>query len=646
MNSGHRWWPRMFRAIPVLTLASGILVLGAQQEEEAVTEEPHRPAISSSDCSFLQDPAEFTPDRDLVYMMRSDEAQKVSVYRYGLDTNTSALNATDIPRRNFIDDAIFNRMAAAGIQSAPLASDVEFLRRVMLDLTGRIPSPEDVNGFVANTSPGKRDALIDSLIGTPEFVDKWTMFFGDLFKNNATATNVQRFPEGRDAFYLYIKEVLQINRPYDVIARDIMQGNGDSFALGPPNWLVGGTVPMGPAQDTYDGQAVNLASMFLGISTVDCLLCHDGTRHLDRVNLWGSRQTRQNMWGLSSFFARTRMARQVVTQTPLLTKFIVSEVNAGTYQLNTTTGNRSARQPISGVNAIAPRYPFASGGTIQPGQPYREALAHHVTADLQFSRAAVNYIWERFMVEAFVSPSNSFDPARLDASRPPPAPWTLQPTNPELLDALARWFQQNRYDLRALMKLITQSSAYQLSASYPGTWNVSYVPYYARKFVRRLDAEEIHDAVVKATGVPTNYTLQSALIPAVQWAMQLPDTREPRAGAGNVIQFLDSFGRGDRDQLLRRSDGSLLQTLNMMNSPFVMGRIHQANAGSRVSALLSQNLDATAIIRQLYLSTLSRPATSQEIALFLPSFQQQGNRVAAEGLQWVLLNKLDFIFNY
>src|SRR2546421_5237071 len=196
---------------------------------------------------------------------------------------------------------------------------------------------------------------------------------------------------------------------------------------------------------------------------------------------------------------------------------------------NTTTRNRVASQPTNGVKIIPPKYPFGASAPIAPGQSRRQALAQQITGDIQFSRAIVNYIWEKFMVEAFVSPSNAFDLARLDPTNPPPAPWTLQPTNPELLDALARWFQANRYDVRALMSLIAKCTAYQLSATYPGNWDVSYVPYYARKYVRRLDAEEIHDAITKATGIQGNYTFQSSNLPPVQWAMQLPDTREPRS---------------------------------------------------------------------------------------------------------------------
>jgi len=429
------------------------------------------------------------------------------------------------------------------------------------------------------------------------------------------------------------------------MARELISAAGDSFLNGAVNWPVGNIVPMGPAQDTYDGQAVNTATMFLGINTVDCLLCHDGARHLDQVNLWGSRQTRQNMWGLAAYFARGRMQRQVVTQTPAVAKWIVSDVLAGDYNLNTTTGNRTARQPVNGVRTITPRNPFApdQGSGVTVGETYRQAVARQITGDIQFSRAAVNYIWEKFMVEALVSPSNSFDLARLDPNNPPPAPWTVQPANPELLDALARWFQSNNYDVRALMALITKSTAYQLSATYPGSWNVNYIPYYARRYVRRLDSEELHDAIAKATGILPTYTLQN--LPAVQWAMQLPDTREPRSNGG-AVQFLNSFGRGDRDTNFRRSDGSLLQSLNLMNNQFVMTRIHQANAGSRVSQLLAQGANAQTIIQQLFLNTLSRPATSAEVALFTPMFQQQGNRVAAEGLQWLLLNKMDFVFNY
>ncbi|PYS17349.1 MAG: hypothetical protein DMG11_35090, partial [Acidobacteria bacterium] len=406
-----------------MVLASGLLLPGAQQEQ--LTEETERPAVTAGDCTFLSNPDDFKVDSEVRYITRSDITKRLSRYRMSTMSLPDAqpLDAAQIPHKTFIDYMIFGRMAAAGIQSAPLASDAEFLRRVTLDLTGRIPSADDVNAFIADTNPAKRNIKVDQLIGSPEFVDKWTMFFGDLFKVNAQATNINRELQGRDAFYQYIKTSISTNKPYDVMARELISASGDSFQSGEVNWAVGNTVAMGPAQDTYDGQAVNLASMFMGINSVDCLLCHDGARHLDQVNLWGAGQTRRSMWGLSAFFVRVGMQRQVVSQTPRITKTIVSDVATGTYNLNTTTGNRTARQPINGVRSIAPSNPFVAGAVL-PGENYRQAIARQITADPQFARAAVNYIWEKFMVEAFVTPSNTFDPARLDPANPPPAPWT------------------------------------------------------------------------------------------------------------------------------------------------------------------------------------------------------------------------------
>src|SRR5262249_5788189 len=219
------------------------------------------------------------------------------------------------------------------------------------------------------------------------------------------------------------------------------------------------------------------------------------------------------------------------------------EAPDGEYQLNTTTGNRTARQPLNGSATVAPQYPF-TGERIQTSMNRRVVLADIVTNDPQFSRAIVNYIWEKLMVVAFVSPSNGFDLARLDPQNPPPSPWTLQPTNPELLEALSRWFRDNNFDLRRLMSLIAKSNAYQLSSEYPGTWKPEYVPYYARRFARRLDAEEVHDGIVTAAGVlPTyslDYTGSTYPLPLVNWAMQFPDTVEPRSN-GTVAQFLNAF---------------------------------------------------------------------------------------------------------
>lgn len=622
----------------VLGLSSAVF-LGAQQA-----------GVTAGDCTYLNDPSEFLYSAQQHWSEITERTDKVGravrplVSRYAMNS----ADAAPMPRKNFIDEYIFGRMERDGITPAPLSNDQEFLRRVFLDLTGRIPSPEQVEAFAYDTNGAKRDIIVDALAGNAEFINKWTMFFGDLYKNNGNATNVNRYNQGRDAFYLYLLDSVTRNKPYNQMAWELIAATGDSFSDGAANWVIGGTVPMGPAQDTYDGQAVNLAQMFLGINTVDCLLCHDGARHLDTVNLWGKQQTRANLWGLSAFFARYRRTNQVVSQQPLYVKYIVSEAPTGEYQLNTTTGNRSSRLAQGGVNRIDPQYPF-NAERIPANANRREALANLVTNDPQFARAIVNYIWEKLMVVAFVSPSSAFDPARLDPQNPPPAPWTLQPTNPELLEALSQWFRDNNYDLRALMTLITKSNAYQLSSSYPGAWKPEYVPYYARRFARRLDAEEIHDAVVKAAGVVPNYTLSydGAVypLPPVSSAMALPDTREPRSN-GQATQFMNAFGRGDRDQTVRDYSGSPAQALNMMNHAFVMNRIHANNNGSTVQRLLREHSSPLAIIELLYTSTLNRYPSPEEISIASAVMSWLGNQRGAESLQWALLNKLEFIYSY
>jgi hypothetical protein len=654
-NSGSNIKRHVFIAFAILIVAitfhqvSTFAVFDVAQDDVQRTKDG--PKIVRDDCAYLQNPDNFREatarHRDLV--SRSTEMfSKTVASAIDGETEVALVPPQDIPRKNFIDNILFDKMAADNIMSAQLCTDAEFVRRAYLDITGRIPSAADVTAFLADTSPTKRDALVDRLIGSPEYVDKWTMFFGDLLRNNARSTNVQRYSGGRDAFYNYIKASVAANKSYAQMATEMITATGDNFEKGENNFIVGGIVPMGPQQDTMDGTAVNTASMFLGISAIDCLLCHSGAGHLDSVNLWGMQKTRMDAWGMSAFFARVRRQRQNLSQQPNYAKYVVSENNAGEYLLNTDFGNRQTRSPVDGANSVQPKYIF-NGGGVNQGENRRQAMARHVTADIQFARAAVNYIWEKMMVEALVSPSSSFDPARLDPKAQLPQGWALQPANADLLEALANDFVRNSFNVRALIATIAKSSAYQLSSQYPGNWSLALVPYYARKYVRRLDAEEIHDSIIKATGIGVTYQMRDTLgnnTFTVNWAMQLPDTLEPRTN-GQSANFLNSFIRGDRDVKPRSLEPAIMQALNMMNHQFVMSRIHNANNGSNVQKLLSDaNLTAAQITTQLYLNTLSRYPSQSELDALTPLFNSLGRTQAAETIQWALLNKMDFIFNY
>src|SRR5215813_12109837 len=616
---------------------------------------------ANADCSFLKAPENFrgVQARHREAVSRTTAALRGNSPQDGL----SLAQASDTPRKNVIDNILFGRMERDGIASAPLCTDEEFLRRVSLDLTGRIPSPDDVTSFLQDQNPSKRDALVDRLLGSPEYVDKWTMFFGDLFKNTAAPTNITLYFDGREAYYNYIKNAIAENKDYGIVAREMIDHDGDSFVNGETNFIVLGNVTMGPTQDTMDGLAVRVATTFLGLGSMDCLLCHDGAGHLNAVNLWGSKMTRADAWGMAAFFARTQRRTQNVP--PNYIKYLVSESTNPNdeYRLNTNSGNRQPRTPINGSSIVQPNYPFGGGG-VNSGENRRQALSRLVVEDRQFARATVNYLWEKLMVEALVSPSNAFDLARLDPKAQLPAGWALQPANAELLDALAGEFSSNFNSLRYIIGLIAKSSAYQLSSKYPGEWKLDYVPYYARKYARRLDAEEIHDAIVKATGQPVTFRDASGntnigysitdqtnqIVRSVEWAMQLPD---PLLGNGG---FLNVFLRGNRDTALRSGDASILQSLTLMNNGFVTNRVQQGNfvrvtgqpdIPSTVRKLLADpTLSNEQIITQLFLSTLSRYPTDVEKTKLLAYFGPLGKTQATENIQWTLLNKADFIFNY
>lgn len=367
---------------------------------------------------------------------RTDQVRALMAYvppgspTYGFDQSHAA---------GSIDSYIFAALQANGVAPAPPTTDWEFVRRITLDITGRIPTPGAVLSFVADTTPTKRAKLIDSLLASPQWVDKWTMYYGDLLQNTAfkNTTSLNRFPQGRNAFYQYIHDSLAPDKPYNQMATELISStNPNSYTNGPINWLVGGVVSNGPVQDTFDQQTANVAETFLGITYVNCLLCHNGRGHLDAINLWGSNITRYQGWQLSSHLSHTQAARTPVTagNNNVYYWSLADNTKGYTndYTLNTTSGNRPARVAPTGCKPgqpcyyVAPQYIF-NGDSPKPGADYRVSLAQEVTGDLQFARAAVNYLWAYFFGTGMVDPPDTFDLARLDPNNPPPSGWTSSP---------------------------------------------------------------------------------------------------------------------------------------------------------------------------------------------------------------------------
>jgi len=558
---------------------------------------------------------------------------------------------------NLIDTHIFDVMQQNGVKPAAASTDWEFIRRITLDLTGRLPDSQRVISFVNDKDPDKPTKLIDELLAKPEWVDKWAMYFGDLYKNNSTNAQIRRYVPGVVAFNKWIRESLTANKPYDRMTRELIAASGtDSYAQGELNWLAGGFVTGGPVQDVWDQQAANTAEAFLGVSSMNCVLCHNGRGHLDTLSLWGRNALRTQGWGLASFFSRTETLRTRVNPEDANPYYWRVQQNTTRYRtdypLNTTTGNRPAREPLEQPRqtTYSPVYPFAGNGTWKPaaGEDYRVALGRFVTQDFQFARATVNYMWEAMFGLGLVSPSNQFDLARLDPENPPAncpegTPCELQASHPRLLNELAQTFIDSKYDLKKLQRLMVTSRAYQLSSRYEGEWNPLWSKLFARKQVRRLMGEEIHDAIASSSQVIPTYN--NAFWGPVNWAMKLPEPlATPDGPNGAVARFLNAFLRGDRDDEPRRGDGAIAQTLGLMNDPFVMTRIRSTTPNGLLARTLTQTDEN--LVNILFLNALSRYPNDTERATALANLKSGNRTQEAENLFWSLYNKVDFIFNY
>ncbi|MEZ5353580.1 MAG: DUF1553 domain-containing protein [Bryobacteraceae bacterium] len=237
-----------------------------------------------------------------------------------------------------------------------------------------------------------------------------------------------------------------------------------------------------------------------------------------------------------------------------------------------------------------------------------------------------------------VEPVDDFDLNRYDPKNPPPAPWTIQPSNPALLDALAVDFQKSNYSFKTLARRIMKSSAYQLSSRFPGEWKETYAPYYARKYVRLLSAAELHDAIAVATARPGNYSSGDAKVPMVQ------QMAEPKKAPGEVQAFMRTFGQSTRDDMPKKTAPSSLQAMVLMQSKLVTSRV-LALDNSRVQALLASKASDRELVNQLYIATLSRRPAQAEAEVALRAVAKDRRR-GAENLQWALINSPEFLFNY
>jgi len=547
----------------------------------------------------------------------------------------------DYPRDSFIDQILLEKMTADGVEAAPLTTDQEFVRRIYLDLTGRIPTPEQTLEFVNDQQAGKRAALIDRLQKSLAYVDQFTLYFGNKFK--VTRANRYVGLAGRNVFYKFVRDFVERDQPYNQFITQLLTAQGDvDTSPGVQFWARNFSDLDGPVQDTWDNTTDVITTQLMGFKT-ECISCHNGRGYLEKINVWLTRKNRSDFWAMSAFLSRTNFLRWSDNGPGYRPKMIVFDRDYGNY-----SGALSAPSTRPARTDASYDPTWIINGEPATGENYRAELARKLTTDRQFAKATVNYLWAHFFRSGIVDPPDGWDLSRVDPDRPPPEGWPMQNSHPELLEQLADHFISRGYSIKEMVRLITSSSVYQLSSRYEGTWKPEYARYFARHNPSRLSAEAVYDSLVTATRTDAAMTVFGWDQP-VRFANQLPDPTEPSTDDG-VTNLLSQFGRGNWLNVPSSNGPNLLGLLYSMNDGFVVARTFGSNnrgtiLSNRVLSIHARAISDEDAISQMFLATLSRNPTEAETAAVLARRKSRREEWLSD-LQWALLNKLDFLFNY
>ncbi|MSR60228.1 MAG: DUF1549 domain-containing protein [Planctomycetaceae bacterium] len=488
----------------------------------------------------------------------------------------------ELPVQNEVDRFVWTKLRKMGLVPSELADDATFLRRTTLDCLGTLPTPDEVRTFLADSSSDKRAKWIDRLLTRDEYADYWALKWADILL-------VDREKLGdRGAFELHrwLRGQFAVNRPYDEWVRELITAAGDSAKSGPVNFY--------RAADTPDAVARTVSQAFLGVR-IECAQCHHHP-----FEKW----SQEDYYSLAGFF-------NGIERKPL-TKDRVLVFHAG---------YRDMPIPDSTLKVAARGLDAPVSPQLSSTDP-RVVLAAWMTAldNPWFARLVVNRLWKHYLGRGLVEAEDD-----LRSTNPP--------TNPPLLDFLARRLVESKFDLKAVMRLIMNSRTYQL-CSEPNANNRDDEQNFSSYTVKRLPAEPLLDAISAVTEVPEPFPGR----PPGTRAIALWDNRLPS-------YFLEIFGRPERTspcECARSSDPTMAQALHLMNAPEVEAKV--SDPAGRVARLVAAGVNEDKIVEELCLAAIGRFPTARHKSTARKLFASSTPREAAEDFLWTLLNSYDFLF--
>jgi mono/diheme cytochrome c family protein len=495
----------------------------------------------------------------------------------------------EIAEFNYIDKLVHEKLNKLRIIPSDVASDEIFLRRVFLDIVGLPPTIEERQKFLTDARPDKRAALIDELLGRKEFTEMWVMKWAELLQIRTFNNGPQQVSyKAALNYYQWLRERIAGNVPFNEIIRQILSAKGGTFSSPATNYFQ-------IEQDVLK-LTENTAQVFMG-TRIQCAQCHN--HPFDR---W----TMDDYYSFVSFFAQVK---RKPAEDPR--ERVVFDEGGET------------QHPVT-KKTMQPKFLGGPSPDLK-GKSRREALAGWLASpdNPWFAKNVANIVWAHFLGVGIVDP---VDDVRV--SNPP--------SNPELLDALARKFVDDNYDLRKLVRDICNSRTYQLSTRTNET-NITDNRNFSHAMVRRVRAEVLLDCISRVTATPNKFKG----LPLGARAVQIAD--------GNTTNyFLTTFGRATRATVCScevKMEPNLSQALHLLNGDTTQQRIRQ---GKLVENLLEAKKEPKEIIRTLYLTALSREPVDMEMEKLLATVpaEPKARREALEDIFWALLNSKEFIFNH